>query len=120
MNFAPGDMNAVAGYEAINIGLRDALGGKDAGVDACQSVDHLMRVPHTVNLPNAAKRKKGRVPVVAGDVLHIPERVYSVDELPKAHLHKRRKWDSLRPSARRRLWTVDELPVSDGHQGLDP
>ena len=112
MNFAPGDMNAVAGYEAINIGLRDALGGKNAGVDACQSVEHLMRVPHTVNLPNAAKRKNGRVPVVAGDVLHIQERVYSVDKLPKASVPSVGGGE-LAPIGAPEAVTVDELPVSD-------
>ena len=110
--FAPGDTDAVVEYEAINMGLREALGGKNAGVDACQSADHLMRLPHTVNLPNAAKRKKGRVPVVAGDVLHIPERMYSVDELPKANLRSVES-GTLAPIGAPEAVTVDELPVSD-------
>ena len=117
MNFAPGDMNAVAGYEAINIGLRDALGGKDAGVDACQSVDHLMRVPHTVNLPNAAKRKKGACLSWRATYCisrsgctrwtNCPKPVCQTSEVGRLH-----------PSARRRLWTLDELPVSDAIKAL--
>jgi hypothetical protein len=117
VNFAPEDTNAIAGYEAINIGLRDALGGKDAGVDACQSVEHLMRVPHTVNLPSAAKRKQGRVPVVAGDILYIPERVYSVDELPKASVPSVGS-AMVAPIGAPEAVKVDELPVSDTIKAL--
>lgn len=46
--------------EAINAGLAQELGG-----DNCQNVDRIMRVPETVNWPNAKKRKSGRVPAKA-------------------------------------------------------
>lgn len=39
----------------INIALRDKLGG-----DAAQNLDRVMRVPFTVNFPNATKRKRNR------------------------------------------------------------
>ena len=41
--------------EMYNRGLSKALGG-----DHCHNIDRLMRLPGTVNLPNAKKRKAGR------------------------------------------------------------
>lgn len=46
--------------ERINKTLAANLGG-----DSCHSVDHLMRLPGTINVPNASKLKKGRVPTLA-------------------------------------------------------
>lgn len=46
-------------FKRINIALRDAIGE----ADSCQNLDRVMRVPFTVNFPNAAKRKRGRTVV---------------------------------------------------------
>ena len=46
--------------EALNKSIAKQLGG-----DACHNIDRLMRVPGTINWPNARKRKAGRKPVVA-------------------------------------------------------
>lgn len=46
--------------EALNKAIADKVGG-----DACQNVDRIMRLPGTINHPNAKKRAKGRTPVSA-------------------------------------------------------
>lgn len=46
--------------ERINKALASDLGG-----DSCHSIDHLMRLPGTINVPNAKKKMKGRVPTIA-------------------------------------------------------
>jgi hypothetical protein len=46
--------------KACNVALADQLGGDD-----CQNLDRVMRLPFTVNRPNAKKLKAGRVPVLA-------------------------------------------------------
>ena len=46
--------------KGVNIALRDAVPG---AADACQNLDRVMRLPFTMNRPNAAKIKRGRVAV---------------------------------------------------------
>jgi hypothetical protein len=46
--------------ERINAELARKLGG-----DKCQNIDRIMRLPGTINVPNAKKRKVGRVPTLA-------------------------------------------------------
>ena len=50
----------IEAIEMYNIGLADALGG-----DHCHDISRVMRLPWTMNLPNAVKQKAGRVEVLA-------------------------------------------------------
>jgi hypothetical protein len=82
----PGDMITIAECEAVNIGLKLVLGGKAQGYDDCHNADRLLRLPYTVNIPNAKKRAAGRVVQLAGNVETFPNRRYSIEELPKAEV----------------------------------
>ncbi|HKU27859.1 MAG TPA: VapE domain-containing protein, partial [Candidatus Sulfotelmatobacter sp.] len=66
--------------ERINMAIASALGG-----DNCQNVDRLLRLPGTINLPNAKKRAAGRVPVLAKtcDMTLDSSRNYSLDHFPQ-------------------------------------
>ena len=79
-----GDLSAVAECEAVNIGLKEALGGKEYGYDDCHNVDRLARLPGTVNIPNAKKRAARRVAALAGNIETFPDNTYSLAQLPKA------------------------------------
>ena len=46
--------------ESVNRSLAQRFGG-----DRCHSIEHLMRLPGTVNYPNEKKRASGRTPVLA-------------------------------------------------------
>ena len=86
------------------------LARKLAGGDDCQSLDHLMRLPGTVNVPSEKKLAKNRArkPTPAEVVWFEPERVYSLDEFPRAA-----------PEAARseyRLNLPDELPALTDEQ----
>jgi len=74
-----GDIEACKG---TNKAIADALGGKAKGYDHCHSLDHLLRLPHTLNIPDARKRAKGREPVMAGKVSDYRTRTYSEFDLP--------------------------------------
>lgn len=53
-------MTDLARAEAINRSFAAQLGG-----DNCHNADRIMRLPGTINWPNAKKQKAGRVPVLA-------------------------------------------------------
>ena len=61
--------------EAINQMLERRYGG-----DRCGSIDHIMRLPGTVNLPTAKKREAGRLPAVACVVRHYTDRLYGLED----------------------------------------
>jgi hypothetical protein len=63
-----------------NAALADQLGGDD-----CENLDRVMRLPFTVNRPNAKKIKAGRVPVLADIVTDLRGLVvYTLEELAPA------------------------------------
>jgi hypothetical protein len=67
----------VANIEARTAALMVSLGAK-AGT---QNIDRILRLPGTVNLPNAAKLKKGRVPCPTR-LLAFNQSSYSLDAFP--------------------------------------
>jgi hypothetical protein len=64
-----------AKYEAYNKKLEKELGG-----DHCHNIERIMRLPGTLNLPDAKKRKKGRTPKLAKLVAADWTRLYSLDD----------------------------------------
>jgi len=66
--------------KARNVALADQLGGDD-----CANLDRVMRLPFTVNRPNAKKIKAGRVPVLADVVTDLRGLVvYTLEEFAPA------------------------------------
>ncbi len=54
------------------------------GADNCHNIDRIMRLPGTINLPDAKKARKGRVPTLATLVLFDEERVYPLSDFTPA------------------------------------
>ena len=61
--------------EASNLAIAKALGG-----DNCHNIDRILRLPGTVNIPNAGKAAKGRKPELARIVKSDWSLRYSLDE----------------------------------------
>jgi hypothetical protein len=108
----PGDAYAIAECEAVNIGLKLELGGKAHGVDDCQNIDRLLRLPNTVNLPDAKKRAAGRGTEIAGNVETFPQHTYSLAELPVV-VDVPKAEGGLAIGGAETVDDLDELPISD-------
>lgn len=54
------------------------------GADHCHDISRIMRVPGTINLPDAKKVKKGRVPALAKLIEWHEDRVYEIGQFTKA------------------------------------
>ena len=52
--------------------------------DNCHNVDRIMRLPGTINMPDARKKKKGRKPELAELLTFKPENVYPLAKFTKA------------------------------------
>ena len=52
--------------------------------DNCHNVDRILRIPGTINLPDAKKRKRGRKTELARLIFYEPEREYPIDRFTKA------------------------------------
>jgi hypothetical protein len=72
----PATADNIAAVKAQAKGL-----GRLLGSDAVQSVDHLFRVPDTINLPNERKRRKGRTPTEARLLHFEPATACTLDTL---------------------------------------
>jgi len=77
---------AVDGVESIaedlklyNVQIERQLGG-----DNCHDVSRIMRVPGTINVPDAKKQKKGRKPALAEVVEWNDDRIYDISQFQKA------------------------------------
>ncbi len=104
------------------------------GGDRCHSVDHIMRLPGTLNIPDAKKIKKGRIPRVAMVELDERSREYLIDKFlpaPKLQTSTQGVGDhtvQIQTGNIERLESVEELDkykVSDRVkiiivQGFDP
>lgn len=71
--------DAAAEFERFNRHLEAAFDG-----DNCHNVDRIMRLPFTVNLPDAKKRAKGRVAALAVEIERHDDRVYPLGAFQQA------------------------------------
>jgi Mesyanzhinovviridae DNA primase len=92
------------------------------GADNCHNIDRIMRLPGTMNLPDAKKQKKGRVAELAKVLQFKKELVYPITQFvqaPVIHIHEQGNSFSgttIYPEAKvaisgnvRRLESMDEL-----------
>lgn len=101
------DAEALASVEARSRWLERRL-----EADNCHNIDRVLRLPGTVNWPNARKRAKGRVPAMAHLVLWEPKRTYDLDDFAvvPAEAPALRMAPVVVSDTVRRLSSVDELP----------
>ena len=71
------DKATITKCKKATLGLIRALGS-----DSTQSLEHLFRVPGTINYPNKSKRAAGRTPIFASGFFHGPKRIYTLKDFP--------------------------------------
>lgn len=74
-----GDLERAAELEAYNLQIEVLL-----QADSCHNIDRIMRVPGTINVPNARKLKKGRKPALASVVEEDWDRIYPLSAFTPA------------------------------------
>lgn len=74
-----GDLGAAEDAKLYNQFLELAF-----GADHCHNIDRIMRIPGTVNIPDAKKLKKGRTRALATLVSFSPELAYPIEDFRKA------------------------------------
>jgi hypothetical protein len=73
---------------------------RDLDGDHCHNLDRIMRLPGTINIPNAVKLKKGRKPGLASTVKTEPTLLYTLDQFVKASPDKPDKPNDGTPKAK--------------------
>lgn len=96
----PGDELAVRQAECRSKGLSAYLDG-----DSVHNVDRILRLPGTVNWPNAKKRERGRKPALARLVVCEPDRAYDLGQIPAVAIGEAKP--------RRRRASAARVPVGD-------
>lgn len=56
------------------------------GADHCHNIDRIMRLPGTINIPDAKKQKKGRTPQLSFVVEWVDENVYPISDFTPAQI----------------------------------
>jgi len=102
-----GDVGKADDLARYNCWLVAQLGG-----DSCQSVEHLMRLPWTQNLPNEKKRNLGREPVPATVYQESTNAIYDLSDFQQ--LPEERAYDDVfvQPGVRS-VEDIDALPIDD-------
>ncbi|MFG0291725.1 MAG: VapE domain-containing protein [Phycisphaerales bacterium JB050] len=75
-----GERSAIDDAKRYNTWIRDSFGC----ADNVQNLDRIMRLPDSLNLPDAKKRAKGRTEALASVVEWHESRVYSLDQFKQA------------------------------------
>lgn len=74
-----GSMEVAEDLKLFNVQIERQLGG-----DNCHDISRIMRVPGTINVPDAKKQKKGRKPALAEVIEWNEDRVYPISQFQKA------------------------------------
>lgn len=83
-----GDMSKAEEAKLYNMQLERLFKG-----DKCHNIDRVMRLPHTLNIPNAQKLKKGRTPTLA-TLFEFNDFSYELTDFVKAQTVQSNKVDT--------------------------
>lgn len=99
--------------KSINIALKHAFGGIAVGVDNCQNLDRLLRMPYTLNIPDKRKLAKGRTTVRAGEFYADSTRAVSIFDFFNAALSEIRATTPISIGEANYLDSLADVPTSE-------
>lgn len=109
-----GDVPTAEDLERYNIQLE-----REFSADNCHNVDRIMRLPGTINVPDAKKRKKGRVPRLA-TVVEFNDATHPLGGFTQAPTVAGAGGDNVKPSGQATAVAVSgDLPRLDSVDELD-
>lgn len=109
-----GDVPTAEDLERYNIQLE-----REFSADNCHNVDRIMRLPGTINVPDAKKRKKGRVPRLA-TVVEFNDATHPLEGFTQAPTVAGAGGDNVKPSGQATAVAVSgDLPRLDSVDELD-
>ena len=96
--------------DAIEIEARNRWLSDNLDADHCWNADRILRLPGTINWPNAKKKRSGRVPVLARCVEYHPDRIYDIGAFGRAEAAEAKNNKSADRGNDIQLLILDDLP----------
>ena len=97
--------------DRIEIEARNRWLSDNLEADHCWNADRILRLPGTINWPNAKKKRDGRTPILARCVEYHPDRVYDRNDFGRSEAAEAKEGKGADLGDDIQLLTLEDLPA---------